>query len=763
MAVFAVTTLGNSGPGSFRSAIEAANVDTSGTPTEIDFAVKGTIALDSDLPAIGHAVVINGLSAPGYAPGGAPVVELACNSHTGLNFATGADGSQLLGLAVADASGNGVTLNAGSVRLNANYIGLDLQGAALGNRADGVYIAASSSHDQIGYNPNAVSDFVSNVISGNGGNGISLHGSDSNTLVDNRIGTNPDGTVAIANAENGIWLTDGADGNEIGGTAFTNSNTGAQNDPTGNKGTTSPVFVVPPLGNLVSGNQRNGILIDARSQNNVLNGNFVGTTADGNSALGNALDGVDISDANNNFLIGCEFVDNPFIYYNVLSGNGGNGLHITNSNNITAQANFFGTSADNATSVGNALDGVLVDGASRNMLLGGPIPLGNVSSGNGLNGVEVRDTASGFTSFNTFAGLFAFGGAAPNGNDGILVTATGGNQTLQTNVFSGNVNNGIEIGADASDVTVDPVIAGLTTDASELLPNGGDGLRIDGTAHDNAIGGYQLSILPHNIFAGNLGYGIAIVDKAHDNQVFNTYVGLNEHGTFGNQHGGILIGGQASDNMIGGPPATASRPVADIISGNTGNGITLGPNTTSTQILNNVIGYGIDGTTLVPNTGEPIVENGSVGNTISGNQIAPGGLGARAALPEISSATLSSPTSMSFLSGYGEDWIVLAQTSGQTLVGSPQHGDTFRGTAANLDGDLIKVFDGSDAIDVTDLTFSQATLSYNGNAQSGVLSVSDGVHSSHITLTGAFSQANFHLSSDLHGGTNVTYGAGVYT
>ena len=624
MAVFTVTSLDAAGPGSLRSAIEAANANFSGTPTEIDFAVRGTIVLQNDLPSIRHTVVVNGLSAPGYVAGGAPVVELDCNQHAGLKFAIGADGSQLLGLAVDRASGSGVTLEAGSVTLNGNYIGLDLHGVALGNHGDGLYIAASSSHDQIGSNPTAASGFVSNVISGNGGNGISLHGSDSNTLVDNRIGTNSDGTEAISNGANGIWLTDGADGNEIGGTASIDSKTGAQNDPTGNKGTTTPVFVVPPLGNLVSGNDGNGILIDAKSQNNVFNGNFVGTTADGDSALGNALDGVDINDANNNFLIGCEFVDNPFIYYNVLSGNGGNGLHVTNSDNITAQANFFGTGANNQAILGNALDGVLVDGSSRKMLLGGPIPLGNVSSGNGLNGVEVRDTVSGFTTFNTFGGLLAFGGAAPNGNDGILVTATGGNQTLQTNVFSGNINNGIEIGGDASDVTIDPDIAGLNTNATEMQPNGGDGLRIDGTAHDNVVGGYQLSLLPHNIFAGNLGYGIAIIDEAHDNQVFNTYVGVSENGTFGNQQGGILIGDQASNNTIGGPPATASRPVADVISGNTGNGITLGPDTTSTQILNNLIGFGIDGTTLVPNTGAPIVENGSVGNTVSGNQIAPG-------------------------------------------------------------------------------------------------------------------------------------------
>ena len=37
---------------------------------------------------------------------------------------------------------------------------------------------------------------------------------------------------------------------------------------------------------------------------------------------------------------------------------------------------------------------------------------GNVISGNDRNGIEVRDTASGFTSFNTFAGIFAFAGAA---------------------------------------------------------------------------------------------------------------------------------------------------------------------------------------------------------------------------------------------------------------------------------------------------------------------------------------------------------------
>ena len=53
-----------------------------------------------------------------------------------------------------------------------------------------------------------------------------------------------------------------SNGNEIGGTAFVDKSTGQANNPTGNKGTTTPVFVVPPLGNQISGNGGNGVLID---------------------------------------------------------------------------------------------------------------------------------------------------------------------------------------------------------------------------------------------------------------------------------------------------------------------------------------------------------------------------------------------------------------------------------------------------------------------------------------------------------------------
>jgi parallel beta-helix repeat protein len=607
LATFTVTNLNDSGAGSLRAAITAANAAAPGTPSTINFTVNGTITLASDLPTITGTVTIDATTAPTYTAGGPPVVEVDAGGHAGLVFDTGSAGSQLLGTAVANAAGNGVTLNAGFITLNSNYIGLNLAGQAAGNSGDGVFVAATSSHNQIGLNPSNTPGVVGNVISGNGGNGISFHNSSNNTVAANRIGTSADGTTAIANGGNGIWLTAGSNGNEIGG-AVTGTGPDGPNNPTGTKGTVTPVFVTPPLGNLVSGNGQSGILIDTGSQNNVLNGNYVGTNAAGNAAIGNAQNGVWIVNADNNSLIGCTVTDQPFVYYNVISGNGLQGLEVTNSNNVTVQGNFLGIGADNSTIVANRLNGLQVDGSSQNTEVGGVIPLGNVISGNGLNGISVNGTASGFQSFNTFGGLLAFGGAAPNGNDGILITSTGGNNDLRTNVFSGNNNNGIEIAGGASGVTVDPNIVGLNTAGNTPLPNRNDGILVTGTAHNNTIGGYvDASVIPNQTFSGNTGYGVAVLGSAHDNTVFYNLVGTNVvgDGAEGNANGGVFVGGQAANNTIGGTSTNPFQPTANLISGNGGNGVTVVANGNSNPVVGNAIGVDRFGQPL-PNAGAPI-------------------------------------------------------------------------------------------------------------------------------------------------------------
>jgi parallel beta-helix repeat protein len=618
--VLTVSSLGSSGTGTLRAAIASANATPPGTQLSIKFSVHGTITLGSALPVITRTVAIDGTSAPTYASGGPPVVEIDFNGRPGLVFGTGSRGSALLALAVGHARGSGVILDAGSITLNGNYLGLDLAGNALGNHGDGLLVA--SSRNRIGLNTSGDSGVVANVISGNGGDGIELLGASRNTIAANRIGTDPAGTAAIPNAGDGIALTAGSSDNEIGGTAFVDHATGQANNPTGSEGTVTPVFVVPPLGNQVSGNGRDGIWIGSASQDNALNGNFVGTTADGNAALGNGGNGVRIDGADGNSLIGCRFANNPFVYYNVLSGNGRNGLRVTDADNTTVQGNFFGIGANNTNLVGNSRDGVRIDGSSSGTQVGGVIPLGNVSSGNGRNGVEVADTASNFTSFNTFGGLEAFKGAAPNGNDGLLITSTGGNNLVRTSVFSGNTRNGMELAGDASGVTIDPVIAGLTTNGTALLPNGGDGLLIRGTAHANVIGGSLRSIIKQDTFSGNDGYGLEISGGAYFNQVFGTFIGTDLRGTtaLGNDRGGVLIAGSASRNLIGAVlfGAQLGRAPVNLISGNTGNGVTLTRGTSLNAVLRNFIGLDLLGRSL-PNTGSPVVDLGT-GNIILGNR-----------------------------------------------------------------------------------------------------------------------------------------------
>ena len=501
--------------------------------------------------------------------------------------------------------------------INLNYPGVDPNTAitsansVAGNAEVGEVIGASGT---FAFQSQVNTSFqLSNVISGNRGNGIGIYGGSHNQIAMNDIGTDASGSFRRGNGGNGILVTNGAVGNLIGG-----ESTGG-NDPTAN------VFVRPPQGNLISGNGVNGVLITGGATRNQLSGNFVGTSASGDSALGNRLDGVAIVGANGNQLIGCTFRQDPFVFYNVLSGNGGNGLRITNSNNTTVQANFMGAGADNATVVANGGDGLLVSGSSTNTQVGGVIPLGNVISGNDQNGIEVKDKASGFISFNTFAGLFAFSIAAPNKRDGILITSSGGNNLIRTCIVSGNLGNGIEIGGNATGVQVTETAIGTNTNINAALPNGKSGILISGKAHGNAIGGFQPSVEPQTTISANRRYGIEVVGQAHDNVIYHTRVGTSALGTqgLGNALGGIYLGSGTSSTTIGG----TSSPWQNLIRFNGDNGVTLRSSRAAAVVGNDILdnqNYGlrasgncsssnVQGNRIVANDGGDVDLSGSRG------------------------------------------------------------------------------------------------------------------------------------------------------
>lgn len=210
--------------------------------------------------------------------------------HGGVVVATGIDntigGTTVVARNVLSGNRNGVFLTGSSSTANhvqGNYIGLAVTGAsAVGNSLDGVAIAFQSTGNFVG----GTAAGAGNVISGNGSEGIEISGQNSvggsNTVQGNRIGTDPSGTFAIPNLDDGVEIND----------------TSAQNDLIG--GTD------PGAGNLISGNGDDGI--ELRGIDTRVEGNLIGTDVSGTSALPNAEVGIQI--------------DGTFARDNVIGGDG---------------------------------------------------------------------------------------------------------------------------------------------------------------------------------------------------------------------------------------------------------------------------------------------------------------------------------------------------------------------------------------------------------------------------------------------------------
>ena len=531
-------------PNTLRYALNQANQNIY---SKIICLVNGTIKLTKCLPCVKKTIFLDGTQITGFNK--IPLIEIDCNQYCGLILEGNSQNSTIQGFSITNAKKSGITLKTNNNTIQNNFLGLDLNGNPKGNCL-GICLL-NCSNNTIGSNPNNISGYASNVISANKTNGITLINSHLNTIISNFIGTNPDGKLSLPNLKNGIYL-EKSNENKIGGTVYTNSD-GITNNPTGNKGTVPIVYIFPPLGNLISGNKHHGIEV-YQSNTNVFNGNFIGTDVSGIKTLSNHKNGVFINSSKNNVLRGCTVDENPFVYYNVCSGNNENGIQVSNSDNTIIQGNFFGIGASNADIVSNKLNGILVDGNSYNTVIGGIIPLGNVSSGNGKNGVKITDNATRLISFNTFTGLFAFQGAAPNGEDGMYVDSVGKEIVARTCVLSGNKKNGIHLAGKSEGVVIEKVICGLLTKGDGPLPNGENGLLISGYSKNNVIGVREPSVIPRSAFSGNKLNGIHLTDCTSKNTINLGFIGLSVTGQdkgCQNLGNGILIDKNAKNNFIG--------------------------------------------------------------------------------------------------------------------------------------------------------------------------------------------------------------------
>jgi hypothetical protein len=369
-----------------------------------------------------------------------------------------------------------------SLTVQANYIGVDLQGAvALPNAQQGILLR-DSSYATIGGPRTATGNHCNggcNLIAGNSQIGLVITGQQSreNLVQANFIGADVSGSKAVANGGNGVWLAEGASHNTL-------------------------------TGNLISGNQSSGLKIsgEASEQNKVF-GNIIGMDLALLLALGNEV-GIRIEQNAHHNIVGGIAPGEA----NTIAGNRTHGVYLHGSETAFNQIarNFIGlTEAGLEYIGGNGGNGVFLEAGAHDNLVGYDSGgyLGNVIGFNRGHGIE----------FNT-----AY-------NNQILSNSIGRNRE-QANF--GNFRNGVLLRNSASNNIIHGNIIGHNRET---------GLGIESGSQNNVVGRSGFNGSDYNIIAANLIHGIHLYGGGvTGNQFINNRIGTDGNAADG--LGNTLIG-----------------------------------------------------------------------------------------------------------------------------------------------------------------------------------------------------------------------------
>lgn len=635
-----------------RAAIQQANASAGADFIGFDLppAPVVTISPTSQLPAITEAVTIDGVT---QIDGNVVLNGSAAPAGTD-GLRVGGGGTRITNLIINGFGDDAVELLSGNNIIDGNRIGTTPDGTAAGpgNGGDGVSMLAVS-----GNLVGGTTAAARNVISANL-RGVLINGAPaSNNLVQgNFIGTDSNGTAALGNSR-GVYLNGGTN-NVVGGTAPGAGNVISGNTFSGVRMVSAPNFCLvqgnligttangfaalgnaehgvefsnatnitvggsaPGARNVISGNGLNGVNVGGNTDGTQVQGNFIGTDMSGNVGLGNNGDGVSVGDT-----VG--FVYNALVggagAGNIISGNGGWGVRLTgvDTNSAQVRGNFIGTNASGNVALGNQLGGVLVtNNASGNTVGGTDAAARNVISGNIGDGVLINGGAHDNSIQGNFIGANApgtggFGATQTNGVniDGASNNAVGGAAAGAGNVISANSQQGVLITNGSSGNAVEGNLIGTDVSGTADLGNGVDGVHI-GASANNRVGG--TSVAARNVISGNDANGVQIFGVgASSNTVEGNYVGTNSTGTAAlpNFSGGVALSFGASNNTVGGTSAGAGN----LLSGNTHGGLVINTSD-SNAVQGNFIGTDASGTAAIPNGVAGVTVNTAANNLIGGS------------------------------------------------------------------------------------------------------------------------------------------------
>jgi uncharacterized repeat protein (TIGR01451 family) len=308
-----------------------------------------------------------------------------------------------------------------------------------------------------------------------------------------------------------------------------------------------------------------GILLSGAG-NNMVQDNYIGTDATGETAVANTDNGIEIS-SNSNLIGGA----GPNLG-NVISGNTADGILLngaTSTGNVI-QGNLIGVDAKGATAIANTAEGIILNGAVGNQIGGVTPGAGNVVSGNSGIGVVLQGTGPiSNTVQGNFIGTDMTGTLPiPNTGGGLSINgagtnSVGGNSTAAANVISGNGAFGILInGASSINNLIQGNDIGVAVNGTSPLGNSDEGILVNG-ANNDVIGGGTPAL--GNIIAFNgktlSSFGISVLSgqgiEILSNSIFN------------NVGGGINMSN--GSNIVPGTNTTQPPPVLTEVDTGAGN------------------------------------------------------------------------------------------------------------------------------------------------------------------------------------------------
>ena len=532
-----------------------------------------------------------------------------------INIAPGADGALISGnLIGTSASGLAALTNSGTginiTRSQGVRIGVGCGNVVGGNGAYGIYLG-DGSH-------NAVIQ----------GNIVGLTASGSNALPNANIGiyigvatnvTIGGGSVVLGNVVgnslvyDGIYLAAGADGASIDGNHVGTSADGMLAMPNNGPGiciaASRGVRVGAACGNLIAGNNGYGLYVGDGSHNAVIQGNIVGISGSGSNALPNAGNGICVGIATN-VTIGGGSVALGNVVGNSLSADG---ISLAaGADGATIDGNRVGTSVDGMLAMPNGGVGINVT-SSRGVRIG--TACGNVIAGNNGYGLYVGNGSHNAVICANYIGVSSNGAyAIPNGSYGIYVgTATnvmiGGTNAAQGNVVSGNGGNGLYLADGTHGAVIRANYIGVSASGSIALPNSGEGIYI-GVATNVTVGGTNTT--QGNVVSGNTAIGVHLAAGADGAVIDGNRIGTDALGlqVVSNGASGLVL-----DRSLGVRIGVGYR---NIIGGNHGTGITLGSGSHNAVISANYIGVSAGGATALPNTSDGLSIGVATNVTVGG-------------------------------------------------------------------------------------------------------------------------------------------------